>query len=401
VAERRPAAGTGGALAGGSASGGTDLGWDEVEQAFEQAVERRVFPGATVVVRKGAEVAYEGAFGFRTLIPEPAPIRIDTVFDLSSLTKALATTVAVMMLARDGKLRLDDRVTRFFPSFGVHGKGRITFRHLLAHCSGLAAWRPFYQQIVEVERQGKVNFMASHSARDWIYAEVNRDKPQAPPLSKTIYSDLNFIVLGEAVEQASALALNRFCREKIYRPIGLRATDFIDLSLARARRLEPVADMFAATEICPARKRLLVGEVHDENAFAMGGVAGHAGLFAPVREVDRLARELVDCYHGRSSLIPQKIIAEFWTRDKTVGGSSWALGWDTPSPEYSSSGRYFPRTSVGHLGFTGTSIWIDPQREIVVTILTNRVHPSRESQQIREFRPAIHDLIMEALEGGA
>lgn len=375
------------------------MGWHEVEQAFAQAIERQVFPGATIAVRKGADLVFEGAFGSRTLVPEPVPMRIDTVFDLSSLTKVLATTFAVMIVARDGKLRLDDRVTRLFPDFGVHGKGRVTFRNLLAHCSGLAGWRPFYHRVIEIERGGRVNFVASYGAKEWVYDQIHREKPDVAPGTKEIYSDLNFMLLGETVERMGGVALDRFCREKIFRQMGLRATDFIDLSMTRSRRLEPVRDMFAATEVCPMRKRLLVGEVHDENAYAMGGVAGHAGLFAPVREVDRLVRELIDCYKGRSSLIPREIIREFWTRDATVPGSTWALGWDTPSPENASCGHHFPPTAVGHLGFTGTSIWIDPDREIAVSILTNRIHPSRDKLRIREFRPKIHDLIMEALKG--
>ncbi|HVA39900.1 MAG TPA: serine hydrolase, partial [Candidatus Binataceae bacterium] len=153
------------------------------------------------------------------------------------------------------------------------------------------------------------------------------------------------------------------------------------------------------TEVCPSRKRLLVGEVDDENAYAMGGVSGHAGLFAPVREVDRIARELIACWAGRSDFVPQKIVREFWTRDKTVSGSSWALGWDTPSPQGSSSGRHFSPEAIGHLGFTGTSVWIEPAREIAISIMTNRVHPRRDNQAIREFRPRIHDLIMEAIDG--
>lgn len=376
------------------------MGWSDVERAFGEAVERGAIPGAAVVVRVGADIAFEGAFGFRSLAPEKTPMKIETVFDLSSLTKALATTVAVMMLTRDGKLRLDDRVTRFFHNFGVHGKTTVTFRHLLAHCSGLAAWRPFYQKVAEVERAAsKVNFMASYGAKEFVYEEIHREKPEAPPASKTIYSDLNFIMLGETVEKVSTAPLNRFCRDKIFRPLGLRATDFIDIALVRSRRLEPVADMFAPTELCPSRKRLLVGEVDDENAYAMGGVAGHAGLFAPVREVDRIARELVACWTGRSDFVPQKVIREFWSRDKTVAGSTWALGWDMPSLEGSSSGRHFSPGAVGHLGFTGTSIWIEPAREIVISIMTNRVHPRRDNQAIREFRPRIHDLIMEAIDG--
>jgi serine-type D-Ala-D-Ala carboxypeptidase len=376
------------------------LGWSEVERAFNDAVEQHVIPGATLVVRRGADVAFEGAFGFRSIEPDRTPAKIETVYDLSSLTKALATTVAVMILARDSKFRLDDRVTRFFPNFGVHGKTTITFRQLLAHCSGLAAWRPFYQRIADIESSGRVNFMASRGAKEFAYEEIHREKPDAKPRSKTIYSDLGFIVLGETIEKIAGMSLNRFCREKILRPLGLRATDYIDISLVRSRRLEPVADMFAPTGFCQSRKRLLVGEVDDENAFAMGGVAGHAGLFAPVREIDRLARELIACYAGRSDFVPQKIIREFWTRDTTVPGSTWALGWDMPSPENSSSGHRFSPAAVGHLGFTGTSIWIEPDSEVAISMLTNRVHPRRDNEKIREFRPKIHDLIMEALAGG-
>ena len=374
------------------------MGWSEVEQAINEAVEHGAIPGATIVVRKGEDIAFEGAFGYRALVPERSPLRLETVFDLSSLTKPLATTIGVMMLTRDGRIRLDERVTRFFHNFGVHGKGYVTFRQLLAHCSGLAAWHPFYQQIAEVERGGKVNFMASRGAKEFVYEEIHRAKPESTPGTKANYSDLNFVLLGEAIEQVSGVALNRFCRDKIFRPLELRATDFIDISLVRTRRLEPVPEMFAPTSVCPLRKRLLVGEVEDENAFAMGGVSGHAGLFAPIREVDRIAHELIRCYAGRSDFLPQKIMREFWTRDKTVQGSTWALGWDSPSSEYSSSGRHFSPEAVGHLGFTGTSIWIEPSREIAVSILTNRVHPKRDNQAIRDFRPKIHDLAMEALE---
>jgi CubicO group peptidase (beta-lactamase class C family) len=373
------------------------LDWSKVERGFAEAVEQGVIPGATIVVRLGGEVVFEGAFGFRSIMPDRHPMRIETVFDLSSLTKPLATTIAVILLMRDGKLRLDDRVTRFFHDFGVHGKGRITFRHLLAHCSGLAAWRPFYQQIADIERSGKVNFMASRGAKEYVYEQIHREKPESTPTTKTVYSDLNFMLLGEVIEQIGGVGLDRFCREKIYRPLGLRTTDFIDISMVRTRRLEPVPEMFAPTEVCPSRKRLLVGEVDDENAYAMGGVAGHAGLFAPVREVDRIVRELLDCYEGRSDFLPQRILREFWTRDTTVAGSTWALGWDTPSPQYSSSGRHFSPAAVGHLGFTGTSIWIEPQRKLAVSILTNRVHPKRDNQAIRDFRPKIHDLVMETL----
>ena len=182
------------------------MGWREVEQAFAEAVEREVIPGATLIVRREADIAFEGAFGYRSLVPERSPMKMETVFDLSSLTKPLATTVAVMMLVRENKLRLADRVTRFFHNFGVHDKGHVTFRHVLAHCSGLAAWRPFFQQVAQIERGGKVNFMASHGAKEWVYEEIHREKPEAPSATKAIYSDLNFMLLGEAVERITGVA---------------------------------------------------------------------------------------------------------------------------------------------------------------------------------------------------
>jgi CubicO group peptidase (beta-lactamase class C family) len=373
------------------------VGWKEMEETLRAACDTGAIPGAVIVVRRGRDIVYEGVFGHRTTFPERSPMRLDTVFDLSSLTKPLATAFAVMTLVRDGKLRLDDRVTRFFHNFGVHQKNLTSFRHLLSHSSGLAAWRPFYQRVAEMEQTGRINFMASRGAREFIYDLIHREKPEALPGTRAIYSDLNFMLLGEVVEQICGMSLNRVCRERIYRPLELRSTDFIDISMTRSRRLEPIPELFAATEICPSRKRLLIGEVHDDNAYAMGGVAGHAGLFAPAREVDRIAAELMNCYAGRSGLIPRAIVQEFWRRDSTVPGSTWALGWDTPSAHGSSAGRHFSSAAVGHLGFTGTSLWIEPDKEIAITLLTNRVHPRRDNQAIREIRPRVHDLAMEAL----
>jgi CubicO group peptidase (beta-lactamase class C family) len=165
----------------------------------------------------------------------------------------------------------------------------------------------------------------------------------------------------------------------------------------KRRGLAPVTDMIAPTAECPWRERILCGEVHDDNAWAMGGVAGHAGLFSTARDVHAFATEMIDCYHGRGGLVSQDTVRKFWTLDNSIEGSSWALGWDTPSPEHSSSGRYFSRNSVGHLGFTGCSLWIDPDRELDVVLLSNRVHPNPENNLIREFRPLIHDLVMETL----
>jgi CubicO group peptidase (beta-lactamase class C family) len=375
------------------------MSFEEVERAMDVAVERRVFPGAVLLVRESTRVFYLRAFGNRSLEPSVTPMGEDTIFDVSSLTKPFATGIAMMLLVREGKVRLDDRVTRFFHNFGVLGKTHITFRHLLSHCSGLAGWRPFYKDILQIERHGgRIKFLGSYGAKAHVYQAIHQERLEAPPGTRTLYSDLGFILLGALIEEISGMRLDRFCHERIFRPLELRTTAFIDLSLLRTRRLEPVTEMIAPTERCPWRKKILCGEVHDDNAYAMGGVAGHAGLFSTAKDLDAILCRLKECRHTANPFIPPRIVQEFWTPDPAVPNSTWCLGWDTPSPANSSSGQYFSRHSVGHLGFTGTSVWLDLERDRHVILLSNRVHPSRDNEQIKAFRPHIHDLIVKALQ---
>src|SRR5439155_1670663 len=192
-------------------------------------------------------------------------------------------------LLKERKVRLDDRLTRFFHNFGVHGKTHVTFRHLLAHCSGLPGWRPFSREIDRIEHQGRLNFLASRGAKEWVYEQIHRERPEYEIGARSVYSDLGFMLLGELIELLSRMPLDRFCHERIFRPLGLRASAFVDLTAVRTRRLTPVTDLIAPTERCPWRQRILCGEVHDDNAYAMGGVAGHAGLFANAAEMSALA----------------------------------------------------------------------------------------------------------------
>jgi len=368
-----------------------------VGREIEQAAAAGAFPGAVILVSRAGHVLYHAAFGCRSLEPARAPMQPDTIFDLSSLTKPLATTIAFMLLVKERKVQIDDRVTRFFHNFGVHGKTHVTFRHLLAHCSGLPGWRPFAREIERIEREGRLNFIASRGAKEWVYEQINRERPEYELGARSVYSDLGFMLLGELIEVVSRMPLDRFCHERIFRPLGLRATAFVDLTALRTRKLTPVAEMIAPTEHCPWRQRLLCGEVHDDNAYAMGGVAGHAGLFANAAEVDALAARLLACWRGEDDFVPREIVREFWTRNPTVRDATWALGWDTPSPTGSMAGTRMSRTAVGHLGFTGTSLWIDLERGVSVVFLTNRVHPQRDNERIREVRPRVHDAVMEAL----
>ena len=363
----------------------------------EKAIAAGAFPGAVVLVSQAGRVLYHAAFGSRTVTPERAPMRPDTIFDLSSLTKPLATTTAFMLLVRERKVDLDDRVTRFFQNFGVHGKTHVAFRHLLSHCSGLAAWRPYYREIDRVERSGRPGFVASRAAKEFVYEQIHRERPEYEVGERAVYSDLGFMLLGELVETVAHTSLDRFCHERIFRPLGLRGTAFVDLATLRTRRLAPVTDMIAPTEDCPWRRRVLCGEVHDDNAYAMGGVAGHAGLFAGATDVDALATRLRSCWRGADDFVPRDIMQEFWSGNPVVAGSTWRLGWDTPSPKDSAAGTRISRSAVGHLGFTGTSLWIDLERDLNVVLLTNRVHPRRDNDAIREWRPRLHDLALGAL----
>lgn len=369
-----------------------------VEDAFKEAVAQGVFPGAVVLVGKGEEVVFERAFGCRSLVPEKSPMQADTIFDLASLTKPLATAVAMMLQVREKKIRLEDRITRFFPNFGVFGKTHVTFRHLLAHCSGLPAWQPYYEDIVKGAREGKINFIASRAAKSYVFERIHREKSASPPGTVSLYSDLGFMLLGEVVEEITGWSLDRYCQDKVFKPMGLRSTSFVDLTQLRTRRLQPVHEMIAPTEHCPWRKRILCGEVHDDNAYAMGGVAGHAGLFSSARDIHLFINRLRSCSRGEDPFLPAPLLKEFLTRDETVQGANFALGWDTPSPENSSSGSYFSPHSVGHLGFTGTSIWWDLEKDCHVVLLSNRVHPARSNDKIKAFRPYIHDLIMKTLD---
>jgi CubicO group peptidase (beta-lactamase class C family) len=371
-----------------------------VDKLITDGVERGVFPGAVVLVGQGNSVLYRQAAGWRSLEPGRTPTNEDMIYDIASLTKPLATTVALMLLVKEKKLRLDDRVSRFFPNFGAYGKQTMTFRQVLSHSSGFAAWRPYYKDIAQREaKEGRVGFLGARSAREHVYTQLLREQLESPPGQKTIYSDLGFMLLGALVEEISGLEFDQYCREKIFHPLELRDTSFINLEKKRRLGAKPREERYAPTERCAWRKRILCAEVHDDNAYAMGGVAGHAGMFSTVTDVHRLVSCLVACYRGEHPFLPSALIREFWTREGKVVDSTWTLGWDTPSPRNSSAGSFFSSQSVGHLGFTGTSVWIDLQNQVHVIVLSNRVHPRRDNEQIKAFRPALHDAVMRIVLG--
>jgi len=341
---------------------------------------------AAVSIRK-TKVRYRGKFsgGVTRYDPQGMKVATSTLFDLASLTKPLCTTLCTLALFTAGKMDWQNANLSLLDVDLPSEKSDITVLDMLHHSSGLPAYRPYFAAF------------EPHASRDNRIAVRRRilDEPLAYPSGSTcLYSDLGFILLGQLIEKVTGQPLDQFYRQQIIEPLQLTES-LLFLPVNELSTTEKSA--IAATENCPWRHALLQGEVHDEHCWLMGGIAGHAGLFGTADGVLRLCECLMDCWQGRGRhpAFSDQLLRSALTWNKP--GNSWRLGFDTPSPGQSSSGRYFSRQSVGHLGFTGTSFWMDPERDIIVVLLTNRVHPSRANVQIKEFRPFFHDFLMERI----
>jgi CubicO group peptidase (beta-lactamase class C family) len=381
-----------------------------VERALDKAIDGAQIPGAVVLARmpkSGELLEFEIARGLAVVQPERIPMRRDTIFDLASLTKPMATTTAILLLVAEKELELDAPVAKVLAAFAERDKEAVTLRQLLTHSSGLRPLRAFHELLLARERKTGERLVGTAEGRAWIIDRVVRSALTHEPGVAAVYGDLDFIVLGAVVEAIAGQSLDAFCEERIFGPLGLAQTHFHPLStldgVADAAR-GPILDevgrrRVAATENCAWRDRILWGEVHDPNAYAMGGVAGHAGLFSCADDVMLFARIWLDAWHGRSDLLPTDAVREFSQRQGTPEGSDWALGWDTPTLGQSSSGSHFSATSIGHLGFTGTSVWVDLEREAIIVMLTNRVHLVAKRSRF-DLRPVVHDFIMDAFAAG-
>ncbi|HMK64879.1 MAG TPA: serine hydrolase domain-containing protein [Thermodesulfobacteriota bacterium] len=352
-----------------------------INDFLETAVEEGVFPGADLLVGLGETVLLHNKYGSATLVPEQEPLLNNTIFDLASLTKPLATTLGIMALAEGGRLTLDRPFhPKEYPFLNPKISG-MTVRHLLAHSSGLPAYQPYFERLENETGIKKVIL------QDWI----RREPETVQPGTRTEYSDLGFMALDWIFSEITGEDLDGWLRKNIYLPLGLTRLGFRPISISGV----PDPGRYAPTENCPWRRKILRGEVHDENAYALGGISGQAGLFGTAFEIFKLIRTLKKAYDQPrgSHLFNGKLVRQFWTRQTLPLNTSRALGFDTPSETDSSAGRFFSRLSVGHLGFTGTSFWLDLEKDLLIILLTNRVHPTRANQKIKTFRPLVHDLI--------
>lgn len=348
---------------------------DRLEAAFAllaEEIDAGLLPGAVAVIARRGSVAAYRALGWAQLQPVRRPMEPDTLFDLASLTKITATLPSVLALMERGAFRLDDPIHRFFPEFTSEGREEVCIRHLLTHTSGLPPGIPLYRY--EGSREDRIRL---------IFGVPLTERPG----TRVIYTDLGFILLGELVARVSGRPLDQFAREQVFEPMGMNVTCF-----------NPPAELrpcCAATEYREHLGRHQCCEVHDENATALGGVAGHAGLFGTAADVAAYGQMWLE--GGCRVLSPATALAA--TRDQTPGladcrGWGWVVS--RPDSAWLSCGDLFSPGSFGHTGFTGTSLWVDPARELVVALLTNRVHLGRQEHIIR-LRPRLHNAVASAL----
>ena len=348
-----------------------------IMQLIKSALGNKVFPGGVLLASKEGHVLVSEAFG-STDFDQGISVSLDTIYDLASLTKPLATTLAILYLIDPSNLRLDQTLGELLPACSGTDKSDITVTHLLAHCSGLPGYRPYWKELTgqtALERDADLK------------SRIVQEPLEHPVGSTTTYSDLGFMFLRWVVEQVSGVKMSQLVEKEIFRPLGIE-----NLFFPGAREL--AAGRFAPTEMCTWRNKLVQGRVHDENAYAVGGVDGHAGLFGTASAVHDLLWKIVRAYKERTyeDVLPQGQVQAFLNYGK---GKDRALGFDRPTQPGSSSGSHFSENSVGHLGFTGTSFWMDLEKNICVVLLTNRIHPSRDNEKIKGFRPILHDAVME------
>jgi serine-type D-Ala-D-Ala carboxypeptidase len=371
---------------------------DEQDRVFgsafsviEEAIEAQAFPGASVAVTLRGQLVAHKAFGRFTYESSESSLAInravtaDTPFDIASLTKVVATTTMAMLLYERGMLDLDEPVAGVIPEFAPGTsvaprdprRRHVTFHMLLAHSSGL----PAYEKL----------FLKTSSGAGLLRAAFITPLT-AIPGTRAEYSDIGFIVLGAALERLAGESLDTFCQREIFGPLGMSRTTFKPAPELRSQ-IPPMADEREKAAGSTFRNRIIQGEVQDENAGVLGGVAGHAGLFSTSADMARFANTIL---HGGRPILRPETVALFTRRESEPCETTRTLGWDTPSSP-SQSGKYFSPGSFGHLGYTGTSLWIDPVRQVSITLLTNRTWPDCSNQAIKQVRPRFHDAVVEAV----
>lgn len=364
--------------------------FSSVDNIIETSILNRDFPSAVIIIGNDKDIFYQNAYGRLTYDDDAKATTMNTIYDLASVTKVIATTSAIMKLYDEGRIDLNAHVVDFIPEFASNDKSDITIMNLLLHNSGLTAWTPFYERDTSAEQ---------------VRAEIYGCSKEYPTASKTIYSDYNAVLLGDIVEKITGTKLNVYCRKNIFEPLGMTDSDFL-VPISFNYRIAPTEnDTYW-------RHELLVGYVHDETAALLEGVSGNAGLFSTAPDLFKFMQMMLN--HGLyvdprkvpaiakyDTLFNPNTIDLFTTKVTGLGyDNTRALGWDT-KPEATKyppqCGNKFSQNCFGHTGYTGTSVWCDKEKKLIVIFLTNRVYPKRGNEEIKNIRPKIHDEVCKIL----
>lgn len=349
--------------------------FNDVDLVINKAIEDKSFPGAVVLVWKDGQTIFEKAYGNFTYDLTSPKVKTNTIYDLASLTKVVATTTAAMICYDRNLFSLNDRVTKYIPEFGVNGKENIIIKNLMIHNSGLPAWKKFYGRDLKY---------------DDVINEIYFSELEYKTGEKTVYSDLGIITLGKIIEKVTGKTLDTFCRDEIFFPLKMNSTFFNPNDSLKIFCAPTETDNYW-------RMKTLQGEVHDETSAMLNGVAGHAGLFSTADDLAKLMSVLINKGKFEQKQFIKQSTIELFTK-RYSAESTRAIGWDTKSDSGSSAGRYFSKNSFGHTGYTGTSIWADPERNLFVVFLTNRVYPTRENTKIQKIRPQLHNAVIKCIE---
>ncbi|MBI5505200.1 MAG: beta-lactamase family protein [Deltaproteobacteria bacterium] len=382
--------------------------WDDAARTLDEAVAGGVFPGACALVARGDAVVFEHATGTLAIPSSDRAATRETIWDLASLTKPLVTVALVLVMIERGLLRFDDRIAALLPAFGAGDDPRrqaVTLRHLLHHDSGLPAHRRFFEMFA-ASFADPAAAAAVPEQRRRIFAAALAEPLERDPGAASVYSDLGFMVLGAVLESVGGERIDRLARRFLLDPLEIEDAWFVDAAEAESSGQSAKAagtarvplERVAATGFCPWRGRIIHGVVQDENAYAMGGIAPHAGLFATTSAVHALALEWSRAARDQGQVLRGPLVRQVWERGAEDVRSTWALGWDTPSVGASSAGALVSEQAVGHLGYTGTSLWIDRRRSVHVVLLTNRIASDTKGDGIRALRPRFHDAVFRALD---
>jgi len=350
---------------------GTSINTSIIDNEISTAIKDSIFPGAVLLFGQNDQVLYHKAFGNYTYEKNSTAVKKTSIFDLASVSKVVATTSAAMILYDRKELFLDDKVIKYLSEFDNNEKAKISIRNLLLHNSGLPAFKKYYDEFSSAEE---------------VVNDIMHIGLLHAPGEKYIYSDLGMIALQKVIEKITEMSLDEFLNKNLFNYLEMHHTMYNPSNEIKNKCVPTELDDFW-------RMRLLQGEVHDERAYLLNGVAGHAGLFSTAKDLSNFVLMLLnEGMYGNEQIIKSKTI-DLWTT-KQSDQSDRGLGWDTKSVNgYSSAGKMFSKNSFGHTGYTGTSIWVDKDSKLFVILLTNRVHPKRTNRKIVKFRPKLHDII--------